>query len=377
MRKNWKKWMALLTAGTLLVSTPVVFMADDGDGAEVVQSAQIEEAAAEPEAPAAEPAAPAEAPKEEAAPAETPAEAPKEEAAPAEPEAPAEAAQEEAAPAETPADGQEEAAPAETPAGENQSEGGESSAPAESKAEEAPAETPAESKAEEAPAESKAEEAEKKDEAPAESKAEEAESKAEEAEKKEEKPEEKKIEQFTGSVRAAYIGGEELYAGDTVVMRAYVENANRGDYRIVWQAKASSKWVPVAEGVAEYTFAVDEIKAGHTYRAVLMFAENGVNDVASNEIGLPALKVKEEPKADESQMRVSLDSSATSQMTEGETVVLTASISGFDGYEVMYQWSCNKGNGFEVVSTGSESTYSFSATQESLSWDWKVDVYYR
>ncbi len=372
MRKNWKKWMALLTAGTLLVSTPVVFMADDGDGAEVVQSAQIEEAAAEPEAPAAEPAAPAEAPKEEAAPAETPAEAPKEEAAPAE------AAQEEAAPAETPADGQEEAAPAETPAGENQSEGGESSAPAESKAEEAPTETPAESKAEEAPAESKAEEAEKKDEAPAESKAEEAESKAEEAEKKEEeKPEEKKIEQFTGSVRVAYVGGEELYAGDTVVMRAYVENANRGDYRIVWQAKASSKWVPVAEGVAEYTFAVDEIKAGHTYRAVLMFAENGVNDVASNEIGLPALKVKEEPKADESQMSVSLDSSATSQMTEGETVVLTASISGFDGYEVMYQWSCNKGNGFEVVSTGSDSTYSFSATQESLSWDWKVDVYYR
>ena len=54
MRKNWKKWMALLTAGTLLVSTPVVFMADDGDGAEVVQSAQIEEAAAEPEAPAAD-----------------------------------------------------------------------------------------------------------------------------------------------------------------------------------------------------------------------------------------------------------------------------------------------------------------------------------
>ena len=64
-------------------------------------------------------------------------------------------------------------------------------------------------------------------------------------------------------------------------------------------------------------------------------------------------------------------------MSAGETVRLTSKVEGFDGYELMYQWECDKGNGFQEVRGANSDSYSFEASAESLSWNWRLAVYYR
>lgn len=73
---------------------------------------------------------------------------------------------------------------------------------------------------------------------------------------------------------------------------------------------------------------------------------------------------------------VTIKSSAKSTMLVGEEVRLTSKISGFEGYEVSYQWQCDKGNGFEDIAGANQSTYSFPATVETLKWSWRLIVYY-
>ena len=70
-------------------------------------------------------------------------------------------------------------------------------------------------------------------------------------------------------------------------------------------------------------------------------------------------------------------SSRSSVMAMGETVYLTSKLEGFDGYETMLQWQCDKGNGFEDVPGANADTYSFSASIETLGYDWRLAVYYR
>ena len=80
----------------------------------------------------------------------------------------------------------------------------------------------------------------------------------------------------------------------------------------------------------------------------------------------------------ENGMRVTISSSARTQMTLGEEVHLTSSIEGFDGYEVAYQWECDRhnGEGFQNVADANDDTYAFTATVETLSWDWRLTVYF-
>ncbi len=114
------------------------------------------------------------------------------------------------------------------------------------------------------------------------------------------------------------------------------------------------------------------------YSADVYNAPEGFSTDVSNPIyGRDLIQLENEDEQGAAEMTVRISSSARDEMTEGETVVLTSEISGFDGYEIMYQWSCDKGSGFQNVEGANSSTYSFSATKESLSWDWKLDVYYR
>ena len=80
---------------------------------------------------------------------------------------------------------------------------------------------------------------------------------------------------------------------------------------------------------------------------------------------------KEEPAAEK---KVRIWSDRASSMNVGQTVRLYSELTGFDGIEVQYQWLCNKGNGYEPVPGANSSTYEFEATQESLSWSWRLSV---
>lgn len=77
-------------------------------------------------------------------------------------------------------------------------------------------------------------------------------------------------------------------------------------------------------------------------------------------------------------MKVLVFSSRRAVMHYGETVFLTCLLEGFDGYELSFQWECDihDGNGFRPVPGATGDMYSFSATAESLSWDWRLTVTY-
>ena len=198
---------------------------------------------------------------------------------------------------------------------------------------------------------------------------------------KEEEKKEDAVEQFTGSIVIGRAGDGDLYDGDEVTLQVTIEKANRTDSTIRWEAKAEVSWQPQAEGTDSFTFAVNEARAGHTYRAVLSFDEEGVKEVASNELKLPALSVKEEEKAEETaeeapvERSVTIATSGNADTQIGDTITLTSSLTGFDGVDaISYQWKCDRGNGFEAVAGANDSSYSFEVTEESLNWSWQLDV---
>jgi len=76
--------------------------------------------------------------------------------------------------------------------------------------------------------------------------------------------------------------------------------------------------------------------------------------------------------------RVTIATNRKPVMKEGAMVTLTSTLEGFeDCEEIRYQWQRDRGNGFEDMPGAISSTYSFPATKESLSWGWRLIVYYR
>ena len=79
----------------------------------------------------------------------------------------------------------------------------------------------------------------------------------------------------------------------------------------------------------------------------------------------------------ESPKSVSIFSDRRAVMTEGETVTISSVIEGFENCEaILYVWLVDKGNGFEEVPGANSDSYSFTATAETLSWDWQLEVLY-
>ncbi len=77
------------------------------------------------------------------------------------------------------------------------------------------------------------------------------------------------------------------------------------------------------------------------------------------------------------EMKVTIFSSRRSEMALGETVYLTSRIEGFENYEIMYQWECDRGNGFEIISGANADSFAFEASVETLAYAWRLSVYYR
>ena len=98
---------------------------------------------------------------------------------------------------------------------------------------------------------------------------------------------------------------------------------------------------------------------------------------AMPEDGDPAPEAPVAVDETERKMNVSVFSSRRTVMTEGEDVHLTSRVEGFEGLEVFYQWECDQGQGFRKVENANEDAYVFKASAESLSWSWRLTVYYR
>ena len=91
---------------------------------------------------------------------------------------------------------------------------------------------------------------------------------------------------------------------------------------------------------------------------------------------LPSMKV-EVPEEEKARPKVTIFSSRKAVMEPGETVVLTSKVEYAEGYEIRYQWECDRGNGFEAVDGANGDTYAFQADEQTLSYDWRLIVYYR
>ena len=124
----------------------------------------------------------------------------------------------------------------------------------------------------------------------------------------------------------------------------------------------------------------------NTELAIISIDEDWAKAVAAERIGYVFtedlrtwLEPEETKEADGEDIKVTIFSSRKRVMEVGETVLLTSRIEGFEGYEIRYQWECDKhdGAGFRDVDGANESEYGFSASADSLSWDWRLSVYYR
>lgn len=85
----------------------------------------------------------------------------------------------------------------------------------------------------------------------------------------------------------------------------------------------------------------------------------------------------EEPEAEKAQPKATIFSSRSAVMEPGETVILTSRLEDADGYEIRYQWECDRGAGFEAIEGANSDTYTFAADTQTLSYNWRLVVYYR
>ena len=310
--------------GTMLYSSAPVKVKEQ----EQAPAEEPEAPAEEPEAPAAEPEAPAEEPE---APAEEP-EAPAEE-----PEAPAE---EPEAPAEEPeAPAEEPEAPAEEP--------------------EAPAEEP------EAPAE--------EPEAPAE----EPEVPAEEPEAPAEGPEVPAEDEITENIDLNDVEGYDNYIELDEYPKIVLESNKDEEYKVVDVREKpdglSAIFTSLPAGTEVTVISIEEDWATVFVNGKLGYIH--INDIAAY------LEIEKDDSSEEIieiPKKVTIFSSRRTLMEEGEPVYLTSLLEGFeDCEEIQYVWKVNKGEGFEIVEGANEETYVFTASMESLGWDWHLTVMYR
>ena len=85
----------------------------------------------------------------------------------------------------------------------------------------------------------------------------------------------------------------------------------------------------------------------------------------------PEEQVVETPK------KVTIFTSRRTIMMPGEMITLTSKLEGFEDAEtITYQWECDKGDGFEAVEGANSDSYSYPCDTETLSWDWRLLVFY-
>ena len=76
--------------------------------------------------------------------------------------------------------------------------------------------------------------------------------------------------------------------------------------------------------------------------------------------------------------KVTIFTSRRTVMMPGEMIRLTSRLDGFDNAdEISFQWECDKGSGFEAVEGANADTYEYPCDIETLSWDWRLMVYYK
>lgn len=116
---------------------------------------------------------------------------------------------------------------------------------------------------------------------------------------------------------------------------------------------------PEAEEAGE-----DEAQEGETPEA----GEKGEEEAGSENAGT------EEAEADKATERgIFISINAGGEVRVGDTIVLTATVVGYEGAEIELVWQCNDGNGWVDAQAGGL-TYAFTLDENNYEWDWRVGV---
>ena len=201
------------------------------------------------------------------------------------------------------------------------------------------------------------------------------------------------------SAEQAEVGNDEL---QTYFTEQFGETAP-GDYRVLnaftlglspedeqWQSKRLdvdvelNESVPVRENEEILLLCKDEGKLKQVDSLKTETAESQLKGIQFSTSGLSTYAVvilqrnpTEEPEKpddepeipDEENVRIL--TSFTGVIGYGEQIDLSSEV---DGEVLSYQWECDKGQGFEKIEGANDATYSFTATPESLSWNWRLTV---
>lgn len=75
-------------------------------------------------------------------------------------------------------------------------------------------------------------------------------------------------------------------------------------------------------------------------------------------------------------LKVTIFTSRRTVVAPGEAIYLTSKLEGFEDYTVTYQWQYDRGNGFEDIEGATGDTYTYAASVETLSYDWRLVISY-
>lgn len=115
-----------------------------------------------------------------------------------------------------------------------------------------------------------------------------------------------------------------------------------------------------------------------SFLLTVSFAEEiEVSNIIHSDESIELIIETPEPTATPTPKIVTISCDRKAIMKENEPVHLTSKLIGFENCTVSYQWQCDKGNGFEDIIGATGSTHTFYATQESLSWDWRLKISYK
>ncbi len=105
--------------------------------------------------------------------------------------------------------------------------------------------------------------------------------------------------------------------------------------------------------------------------------ETGNNDETDEE-GSETPEAGETADDAPAEKKITLLSSRGNVVSDGEKIFLSCKLEGFDDVqELMLQWECDKGEGFEAVEGATGTELTFIADADSLGWKWRLRVYYR
>ena len=132
-----------------------------------------------------------------------------------------------------------------------------------------------------------------------------------------------------------------------------------------------------ADGMSEilYTFEEDTELGVFTREGDWLLIN--VSEEISGYIFVGDVQINDEEKETETvdNRKVTIFTSRRIVMPIGADIQLTSLLEGFEeGDLIQYQWECDKGTGFEPIDGAASDTYTYKATVESLTWDFRLNV---